>query len=113
MFVITEADAAAIRATFDQEGELSAAIELRRRFPGITDNTKARACARSIAGWLADAAAEAARATIGIKVAATGEAVLLAPKALAEASDGAETRVGWLGAAVSAQQFGRQQRQGV
>jgi hypothetical protein len=50
MFVITEADAAAIRATFNQEGELSAAIELRRRFPGITDNTKARACARSIAG---------------------------------------------------------------
>jgi hypothetical protein len=51
MFVVTEADAAAIRATFDQEGELSAAIELRRRFPGITDNAKARACARTIAGW--------------------------------------------------------------
>ncbi|HVZ19129.1 MAG TPA: hypothetical protein VG897_18570 [Terriglobales bacterium] len=51
MFVITDADAAAIRAIFNQEGELSAAIELRRRFPGITDNTKARACARSIAGW--------------------------------------------------------------
>ena len=46
-----EADAAAIRAVFDQEGELSAAIELRRRFPGITDNSKARACARTIAGW--------------------------------------------------------------
>ena len=45
MFVIIEADAAAIRATFDQEGELSAAIEMRRRFPGITDNTKARTCA--------------------------------------------------------------------
>jgi hypothetical protein len=51
MFVVTEADAAAIRAVFTQEGELSAAIELRRRFPGITDNTKARECARSIAGW--------------------------------------------------------------
>ena len=51
MFVITETEAAAIRATFNQEGELSAAIELRRRVPGITDNTKARACARSIAGW--------------------------------------------------------------
>jgi hypothetical protein len=51
MFIVTEADAAAIRAVFDQEGELSAAIELRRRFPGITDNTKARECARSIAGW--------------------------------------------------------------
>jgi hypothetical protein len=51
MFVVTEADATAIRAIFNQEGELSAAIELRRRFPGIADNTKARACARSIAGW--------------------------------------------------------------
>ena len=51
MFSVTEADAAAIRAVFDQEGELSAAIELRRRFPGVTDNAKARACARSIAGW--------------------------------------------------------------
>src|ERR1700682_2330599 len=51
MFVVTEADAAAIRDVFDQEGELSAAIELRRRFPGITDNAKARACARTIAGW--------------------------------------------------------------
>ena len=51
MFVITEADAAAIRAVFNEEGELSAVIELRRRFPGVTDNAKARACARSIAGW--------------------------------------------------------------
>jgi hypothetical protein len=42
--------AAAIRAIFTQEGELLAAIELRRRFPGITDNAKARECARSIVG---------------------------------------------------------------
>jgi hypothetical protein len=32
MFVVTEADAAAIRAAFEQRGELSAAIELRRLF---------------------------------------------------------------------------------
>jgi hypothetical protein len=51
MFVITEADADAIRAVFNQEGELSAPIELRRRFPCLTDNAKARAHARSIAGW--------------------------------------------------------------
>jgi hypothetical protein len=51
MFLVTDADAAAIRAIFEQKGELSAAIELRRRFPGITDNAKARACVRSIAGW--------------------------------------------------------------
>jgi hypothetical protein len=51
MFVVTEADAAAIRAIFEQEGELSAAIEVRRLFPGVNDNAKARACAQSIAGW--------------------------------------------------------------
>jgi hypothetical protein len=51
MFLVIEADADAIRAIFNQEGELSAAIELRRRFPGITDNAKARACVRTIAGW--------------------------------------------------------------
>jgi hypothetical protein len=51
MFIVTEADAAAIRAVVVQEGGLSAAIELRRRFPGITDNANARAHARSIAGW--------------------------------------------------------------
>jgi hypothetical protein len=51
MFLITEADAHAIRAIFSQEGELSAAIELRRRFPRITDNVKARAHVRTIAGW--------------------------------------------------------------
>jgi hypothetical protein len=51
MFLVTEADADAIRAIFNQEGELSAAIELRRRFPGITDNAKARVCVRTIAGW--------------------------------------------------------------
>ena len=52
MFIVTEADAAAIRAVFEQEGEFSAAIELRRLFSGITDNAKARLHARTIAGWL-------------------------------------------------------------
>jgi hypothetical protein len=51
MFLVTEADAAAIRAVLDQAGELSAAIEVRRLFPGITDNAKARTHARAIAGW--------------------------------------------------------------
>ncbi len=51
MFVVTEADAAAIRAIYDRDGELSAAIELRRRFPGLTDNAKAREWVRTIAGW--------------------------------------------------------------
>jgi hypothetical protein len=51
MFVVTEADAAAIRAVYQPRGEFSAAVELRRRFPGVTDNAQARECARTIAGW--------------------------------------------------------------
>jgi hypothetical protein len=51
MFVVSESDAAAIRTVFEQDGELSAAIELRQRFPGIADNEPARAQARAIAGW--------------------------------------------------------------
>ena len=51
MFSVTETEAAAIRRVFEEEGELSAMIELRRHFPGITDNAKARECARTIAGW--------------------------------------------------------------
>jgi hypothetical protein len=51
MFVVSEAEAAAIRAAFEQGGEFSAAIELRRFFPGITDNARARECAMIIAGW--------------------------------------------------------------
>ncbi|MEA2792479.1 MAG: hypothetical protein QOG73_4885, partial [Acetobacteraceae bacterium] len=51
MFVVSETEADAIRATFVQRGELSAAIELRRLCPGITNNVQARACARTIAGW--------------------------------------------------------------
>jgi hypothetical protein len=51
MFVVSEAEAAAIPSAFDRGGELSAAGELRRLFPGITDNVQARECARTIAGW--------------------------------------------------------------
>jgi hypothetical protein len=42
MFCVTEAEAAAIRTAFDEGGEFSAAVELRRIFPGILDNVKAR-----------------------------------------------------------------------
>jgi hypothetical protein len=51
MFVVSETEAAAIRAAFDRGGELSAAVELRRLFPGVTDMAEARECARIIAGW--------------------------------------------------------------
>jgi hypothetical protein len=46
MFTVSETEAAAIRTAFEQQGELSAAIELRRLFPGVTDNVQARECAR-------------------------------------------------------------------
>ena len=51
MYVVTEADATAIREAYERDGELSAAIELRRRVPGVTDNARAREQARAIAGW--------------------------------------------------------------
>jgi hypothetical protein len=41
MFVVTEAEAAAIRAAFEERGELSAAVELRRLFPAVTDTAQA------------------------------------------------------------------------
>ena len=50
MYVVTEAD---IREVYERDGELSAAVELRRRFPGITDDAIARNHARWIAGWAA------------------------------------------------------------
>jgi hypothetical protein len=51
MFTVTESQAAAIRAAFEHGGEFSAAVELRRLFPAVTDSTEARAQARIIAGW--------------------------------------------------------------
>jgi hypothetical protein len=51
MFAITEAEAAAIRAVYEQRGELAAAVEVRRHFPGIFSTAQARECARIIAGW--------------------------------------------------------------
>lgn len=51
MFVVTAAEEAAIRAAYVERGELSAAVELRRLFPGIVDVAVARRCARTIAGW--------------------------------------------------------------
>lgn len=51
MFSVSEAEATAIRAAFDQSGELAAAVELRRLFPGIIDMAQAQRCARTIASW--------------------------------------------------------------
>jgi hypothetical protein len=51
MFVVSEVEAAAIRTAFERSGELAAAVELRRLFPGVTDTMQARECPRTIAGW--------------------------------------------------------------
>jgi hypothetical protein len=49
--MVSEAEATAIRTAWITGGELSAAVELRRYFPGITDMAKARECAMMIVGW--------------------------------------------------------------
>jgi len=51
MFCVDEATAKVTRRVFDEEGELSAVIELRQHFPLITDNARRRECVRIIAGW--------------------------------------------------------------
>jgi hypothetical protein len=40
MIVVSEVEAAAIRAAYELSGELSAAVELRRRFPGIASTAQ-------------------------------------------------------------------------
>lgn len=61
MFMVTEADAAAIREAYDRAGELAAMVELRQRFRGITDNEQSRACVRSIVGWTVPGGSPAAK----------------------------------------------------
>src|SRR5690348_5906758 len=51
MFCVSEAEAAVIRTAFQQRGELSAVVELRRLFPGLGNIAWARECVRTIAGW--------------------------------------------------------------
>jgi hypothetical protein len=51
MFCVNEAQAAMIRTAFEQRGELSAVVELRRLFPGVGNIAWARECVRTIAGW--------------------------------------------------------------
>ena len=58
MFVVTEEEAEAIRRAWDEGGELSAVVELRRHFPLITDNANARRCVRAIVGWMPRPAAD-------------------------------------------------------
>jgi hypothetical protein len=47
--VVTEAEVAAIRAAFDQGGEVAAAAEFRRLFPSIANDADVQRLARTIA----------------------------------------------------------------
>jgi len=51
MFCVDEETAAAIRRVFNEDGELSAVVELRRHFPLITDMARGQECMQIIAGW--------------------------------------------------------------
>lgn len=51
MFVVDAEAAKAIRRAWDEGGELSAVVELRRRIPGVSDGENARRCVRTIVGW--------------------------------------------------------------
>jgi hypothetical protein len=61
MFMVSEADAAVIRAAFERDGEMSAAAEFRRLYPAVADREEVRAWARTIAGWRPIAPAVKAR----------------------------------------------------
>ena len=61
MFVVDDATAEALRRAWQEQGELSALIELRRHFPLLADNTKARLCLQAIVGWTPRPAPEPAQ----------------------------------------------------
>jgi hypothetical protein len=51
MFAVDERTAEAIRRAYEDGGELAGAVELRRHFPLIADNSHARLCVRAIVSW--------------------------------------------------------------
>lgn len=51
MFVVDPAATAAIHQTFNEDGELAAIVEFRRRYPLLANNEHARTCVHAIAGW--------------------------------------------------------------
>ena len=51
MFSLNENEIASVHSAFVAGGELAAAVELQRLFPGITDLQKARQCALTVLNW--------------------------------------------------------------
>ena len=64
MFLVSDADAAAICAAYDQGGEFSAAVELRRRFPLVRGQRPCAAMRQSHRRLAALAEAHAKRARL-------------------------------------------------
>ncbi len=58
MFVVDDATADTLRRVWQNQGGLAALIELRRHFPLIADNAKARLCLHAILGWTLRPASE-------------------------------------------------------
>jgi len=65
MFAVDEATAFAIRQACQDGGELSGVVELRRHFPLITDNARARLCLQMIMSWALPAPEPAPQARPG------------------------------------------------
>ena len=51
MFLVDDMTAAAIRRAWEDGGDLSGVVELRRHFPLISDHATARRCLHAIVGW--------------------------------------------------------------
>ena len=51
MFLVTAADAAAIRAAYDEGGERAAVVKHMRLFPAITHPARALRCVRILVNW--------------------------------------------------------------
>jgi hypothetical protein len=73
MFAVDGETADAIRRVFDNDGELSAMIEFRRHYPGITDSVKACECVRIIAGWAPQPKPPAKGAVVRLRSRATSK----------------------------------------
>ena len=69
MFSVSEAEAAVIRTAFEQRGELSAVVELRRLFRALTNNVLAREF-RTLAEWqpLAVHASDSNQQLLGVAI---------------------------------------------
>ncbi len=58
MFLIDDASIAAVQTAFSRGGELVAMVELRERFPGLTDHAAALGCVHQVLAMRLGAEAE-------------------------------------------------------